>query len=76
MPGPVEDRVLVWRVLPEITSITSEIGDLFNAYARLVLVPVGWSIDFREDDAGPMDVSITLDAEGRGYDRPPPLVIP
>lgn len=67
MPGPAGDRVLVWRALPEITSITSEIGDLFNAYARLTVVPAGWRIEFPEDDDAPMDAS----HGGAAPNRPP-----
>ena len=50
-------RVLIWRTMPEVHSVTSEVGDLFNAYVRLTLVPDDWRVDFPEDEETPMDAS-------------------
>lgn len=64
-----EQRKLVWRKTPEVRSITTEIGDLFNANCRLSVVPADWIVTFPEDDAGPMDAS-----HGDAQPMPPALV--
>lgn len=46
---------LVWRKTPEVRSITTEIGDLFNANCRLSVVPADWIVSFPEDIDAPMD---------------------
>lgn len=52
-----EQRKLVWRKTPEVRSITTEIGDLFNANCRLSVVPANWIVSFPEDVEAPMDAS-------------------
>lgn len=72
---------LIWRRLPEIRSITSEAGDLFNGYLRLTVVPVDWIVEFPEDNetafdravaerAKPSDgnAGVTILASGKGFD--------
>lgn len=52
---------LVWRSTPEIRSIATDVGDLFNGYVRLTVVPVDWIVEFPEDEEAPdAGASITV----------------